>query len=63
MKKTITISFEINVIIKWKCPHCGAEHETLFSASPYSSIAEDPPDEMCKKCQEFVTLNFYKNEE
>jgi len=47
-KKSITIDFSIDVVINWKCPHCGKEHHTEYSESPYTIIADDPADIQCE---------------
>ena len=61
--KSKTINFDITVSIKWECPHCGKIHITEYAGSPYSAIADDPADEYCDACENFVTLNFFENEE
>lgn len=50
------ISFDINVTIKFRCPHCKTEGESIYRSSPYKSESEDPIDEQCKGCKEFLTL-------
>lgn len=62
-KKSITKTFTILVNVKWECPYCGEENETEYHGSPYRAIAYDPADEMCDSCKDFVTLNFYENED
>ena len=61
-EKSITTNFSITAEVSWKCPHCKAEQESVFSVSPYREPAENTPDEMCKSCGEFVSINFYSNE-
>jgi rubrerythrin len=58
MKKAIIIDYNIEVQIKWECPHCHEINTTKYSPSAYSAPAEDPIDEDCPVCHEFVTLQF-----
>jgi hypothetical protein len=62
-RKAKNIEFTILVKGKWICPYCGEIVEIQYNASPYREIAEDPTDEMCPKCKEFFTLNFYEDED
>ena len=54
------IGFNILVVGEWICPYCGDAVKFEFNASPYRSVASDPPDEMCPHCHEYFTLDFYE---
>lgn len=56
MEKAKIIKFSIEVKIEWECPVCGANHKNKYDASPYSSISEDPVDEYCSVCKNFITI-------
>ena len=58
--KAKNIDYIIAVYWKGICPHCGKEVEVHYGGSPYSAIADDPPDEQCPECEKFFTLNFYE---
>ena len=59
LEKAKVDSVDIDATVKWICPHCKRVHITKISVNPYRSLAEDPPDEQCENCRQFVTLNFY----
>lgn len=56
MEKAKIINFSVEVKIEWECPSCGANHKIEYDASPYSSISEDPIDEICSACEDFFTI-------
>ena len=55
----VKVNFDITVEIKWEYPKCGHKNENKYYSSPYTAIAEDSTDEMCDKCKEFYTMDFY----
>lgn len=44
---------DIEVIIKFDCPHCGVEHKVTLDREP------DEFDEQCTSCEEFFTVKCY----
>ena len=63
LKKAKLTTFEIKVTIDWNCPYCNYFQQTSYDGDPYTSIAEDPIDTICKNCEEFMTLSFYDEHE
>lgn len=59
MEKVKLDDFSVNITGRWKCPHCGTFNEFSYSHSPYTAVADDPGDEMCKNCEKFYTMNYY----
>ena len=59
MEKVKPIEFDVTVSGKWTCPRCGTINTFEYSHGPYTAVADDPSDEMCKNCEEFFTMNYY----
>jgi hypothetical protein len=56
MEKAKIIGYDIRVKVDWECPVCEATQHSEYSLSAYRSMSEDPIDEQCVNCLEFVTL-------
>ena len=56
MLKAKIIDIDIQATIDWECPVCKMTQHTVYSMSAFRSMDEDPIDEQCQNCMEFVTL-------
>ena len=56
IEEAIIKNYEITLKVDFECPHCGHLQKLETNVSAYSSVAEDPTDDMCEKCEEFVTI-------
>lgn len=58
-----SIEFNLTLSGKWKCPKCGAVHEEEpHDVDPYRIPAEEPVEDQCKGCNEWIVLSLYSDE-
>ena len=60
MESAKILSYDIEIKLEWECPICKTTNLTKFSGNAFRCPADDPNDEQCPNCLEFVTLDFNK---